>query len=300
MSRKEASKARRQFIKKRRGLLNKEVDSLQEQLLSVILDQFWSKFETSNGQIISNGKNITLGTALDKIYDEFNQTKGIKVVETFAKDLLTINSLNAQYFTVFGTSESLFETVRNRVLRLTKKNLGLDSKNGLSKNGFLEKFISDEQLRAEIKNLTFQAISSGQSHQQFKRSLKDVIVGNDSYKGGLQRHYRTFAYDTYQEVDRSNQIMFANELGLKAFVYAGTVISGTRKFCKTKVGKVFTIEEAEKWTNQRWQGKNRDYNPLTDMGGHNCLHQADFISNEEAARRRKDLVVDENGNLTKK
>lgn len=297
MSRKEASKARRQFVKRKRELLKKRVDRLQEQLLAIILDQFWSRFETSDGQIVSNGKNITIANALDRIYDEFNKSTHFGVVEVFAKDLIALQGLNKSYFQSLSQDNDVFERINRKVLRLTKSNLGLGPDGSLSKNGFLEKFISDEELRHEIKNLTFQAISSGQSHDQFRSILKDVIVGNDNYSGGLQRHYRTFAYDTYQQVDRTSQNLFAREIGLKAFIYAGTVIKNTRKFCKSKVGKVFLVEEAEKWQNQKFQGKNRDYNPLVDLGGHNCLHQADFISNEEAARRRKDLKVDEKGKL---
>lgn len=300
MSRKELSKQRKNFIKKRREILSQKVDRLQEQLLMIILDEFWSKFETSNGALLSNGRNITLTAALDKIYDEFNRTKNLSVVQSFANDMMALESLNGKYFGTFEFNPNIFETVQKRVKRLTRASLGLSPDNSLSKNGFLEKFISDEQLRNEIKNTTFQAISSGQSHDQFKKTLKEIIVGGDNYKGGLQRHYRTFAYDTYQQVDRSTQNQFAKELGLKAFVYAGTVVKATRDFCKRRVGKVFTVEEAEKWENKRWQGKNRDYNPLTDLGGYNCLHQADFISNEEAIRRRKDLIIDESGNLIKK
>lgn len=299
MSRRELSKARRDFIKNRRRILSGSVDKLQEQLLTILIDNFWSKFEVSDGRILSNGKNISIATALDKIYDDFNRTENLVVVQSFASDLIKVQALNQAYFKPFEADKSVFERVNRKVLRLTRKELGLETSGQLSKNGFLEKFINDERLRTEIKNTTFQAISSGQSHDQFRKVLSDIIVGNENYAGGLQRHYRTFAYDTYQRVDRTNQVLFSKELNLKAFIYAGTVIANTRKFCKTKVGKVFLLEEAEKWQSQKFQGKNRDYNPITDLGGYNCLHQPDFISNQEAARRRKDLQVNERGELVK-
>ena len=96
-----------------------------------------------------------------------------------------------------------------------------------------------------------------------------------------------------------------------AFFYQGTEIKTTRDFCKVRKGKVITREEALTWgtssdelggyTNKaqgQFNGKNANYNPLVDIGGHNCRHHLDWIPNELAVQLRSDLVI-RNGQLLK-
>ena len=68
----------------------------------------------------------------------------------------------------------------------------------------------------------------------------------------------------------------------------------SRPFCVKNNGKVFTTEEAQSWENtigdkNGVQWNDDPYNPLTDMGGFNCRHLPNFISNQEAISRRPEL-----------
>ncbi len=182
-------------------------------------------------------------------------------------------------------------------MNLLRANLGLTKENTLSKGGFLEKFVSDDILRQELKDSTYKAISSGKGFRTFKEDLQTLIVGDDNYQGGLQRHYRTYAYDSYSMVDRATSNVFANELGLEAFIYGGTIVDNTREFCEKRVGKVWLVSEAKEWKDIEFQGKPKDYDPLNDLGGYNCMHSTNYISNEEAIRRRDDLKENKEGKL---
>lgn len=60
------------------------------------------------------------------------------------------------------------------------------------------------------------------------------------------------------------------------FLYSGTIVGGTRPFCKEKANKYFHIEEIYSWEKQKWQGKHPQTNRATIfkyLGGYNCLHE---------------------------
>jgi len=68
----------------------------------------------------------------------------------------------------------------------------------------------------------------------------------------------------------------ADELGLKYYIYVGALDKLTRPFCRSRIGKVYTWDEIEKWDNG--QGL-----PATIyLGGYNCRHDLRPISNERA------------------
>ena len=116
-----------------------------------------------------------------------------------------------------------------------------------------------------------------------KNDIRTFVVGNNDRLGGLQSQYNTFIYDTFQQIDRLESGIYAKEIGMEAFIYSGGKISTTRKFCCQRNGKIWTVDEAKKWRNLNFQGKNKNYNPLVDLGGYNCRHSTQYISNVIAA-----------------
>lgn len=74
----------------------------------------------------------------------------------------------------------------------------------------------------------------------------------------------------------------AKSLGLKYFLYIGPDDKITRPFCKARVGKVFTLEEIEKWDN------GTDLPAKQYLGGYNCRHDLRPVSEERAKELNAD------------
>jgi hypothetical protein len=120
--------------------------------------------------------------------------------------------------------------------------------------------------------------------------------------GGLQKHFKTFAYDTYAQFDRATGSLYAVKLGLNAGIYSGTQVDSSRPFCAggkdsqsgivftSKIGRVFTREEIDSWAKLDFQGKPDNYVPAEDCGGHNCQHKIDWISDNLAVKLRPELA----------
>lgn len=290
MTLQQAAKQRAKFITVKRELLSKNITSIERKLFDAILDKLIKELDVADGKIESNGKNINLTTALDKIIREFNTNEYANVIRLFADDLLEIQGLTKRYFLVMGEDKKKIEKISKTVNKTLNERLGIGEDGKVKKGGYLDKLANDPKLKETLKKATYNAVIKGKPIQEFKDKMSALIQGNKNVNGLLTKHMNTFAYDTYQQYDRTNSELFAKKLGLKAFLYNGGKIKTSREFCIQRNGKVFTIEEAMSWKNLEWDGKNKNYNPLQDAGGYGCRHTLDWISNAMAMRIRPELI----------
>ena len=180
----------------------------------------------------------------------------------------------------------------------TKSALGIiDDK--IVNGGFVEEAFSLSNIKSELQREVVKAVSGDVTVGQLKRNLRDLVVTNESKRGVVNKRIFNQISDTYTQIERAESKQFADRIGLTAFIYFGTKINTTRNFCRARAGKVFLISEAKEWQNISFAGKPINYNPVVDLGGYNCRHTANFITNREALRRRDDLVI-ENRRLVKK
>lgn len=289
---------KRKFIIQQQKLLGRQVSALEGKLYDAILNKLIAELEKSEGRIISNNKNIDLASSLNKIFDNINKSEYMPIIKSLSNDLNQIIVLNKTYFSIIEEDKKKLEKISKEVNSIMNKRLGLDTSGEVVSKGYLDRLITDSTLQNKVKEMTYKAITSGKRIEDYKSQIKRIITGDDKVVGSLEKHFQTFAYDTYTQVDRTTSKMYAVKLDLKAFVYAGGEISTSRCFCENNNGKVFTTEEAERWRgllNQEcgpiWnEDTDGSYDPLIDMGGYNCRHVADFISNTLAKKKRPDLV----------
>jgi hypothetical protein len=211
-----------------------------------------------------------------------------KVIGSMVSLLVEVMDAGKAYFTVMGASSSQAE----RAVKEITKSLGLEVNQKTFKliaGGYLESITRTTEVKLKVMKATLNAAFGESDFRTFLKDLRGIVQSAPDSEGALTRHYKTFAYDIVQRASRIQGQQMAEQIGLKAFIYSGSVIEKTRAFCKTKAGKVFTTEEAEQWKDEEWGGKNEGYTPLRDLGGHNCRHRVRWITKQEAIRRRPEL-----------
>lgn len=291
----QVSELKRKFIEQRTGVLTRRLTSLETKLFDEIFNKLISQLEVSDGKIISNNQNIDLASALDKIFKSLNQNEYLQAVKIFGSDLLQLQDLNKTYFNIIEKDQAKIEKITKDVNSIMRKRIGLNSKGAFEKSGYLDRLVNDTALATKLKNTAYKAISSGEGITTFTEKIKLITVGNDNVNGGLVKHFEQYAFDTYAQFNRTTAKLYAERLDLRAFVYQGGEIQTSRCFCIERDGKVFTTDEAEKWKSKLNKkcgpimAKDATYDPLTDLGGINCRHSTDYISNEMAKRLRPDL-----------
>lgn len=234
------------------------------------------------------------------------------VVGQFANDLHDIGDLNKKYFTQYADDLDVLDKVRKESLSVVNRQLGIDNNGKVIEDGFLGKFVNDSSLQRQVKDQTFKSITGQQSIADYSKAIQDLIKGNPNVSGGFERHFNTFAYDTYQKVDSVYQDAYAESIGLTAFRYQGGLIETSRPFCVFCNSKVFLKEEFQelnldnvgkfigKPKAEAIKGLGKTWVPLVDLGHHRCRHHKNYISNFEAAKLRSDLEVGEDGKLRKR
>lgn len=184
-----------------------------------------------------------------------------------------------------------------RVFTLMMKRLGYDPKNRVStKGGYLQSIFDSDDPVIQLKVAALRAIVTKRSLVDFKKDLEILMKGRDDTPGILEKHYGTHLYDVFQQYDREVGRLLAERLGLKYAIYQGGLIKTSRPFCIERNDKVFTVDEISKFgsskdkyegyedkTSGYFRGKPLIYNPFVDLGGYNCRHQLDYISNELGA-----------------
>jgi len=283
---KELSSLREAYMLRREEALINKVNSLSIKLYDKIFEQYLFQLETSNGGIVYNQRNISMVQGLDRVYSNFNTLDNIPLISSTLKDYEGLTPLNENYFNNIAKRELRAET--QVIKAVVQKKLGLNG--GIPvKGGFTDKFINDKTLLKTIKKQTTQAITKGESFTVFRDKLKTTIQGVSDVKGsgGLQQYYRNYAYDTYQKVDRLNQDLFAKELGLRYFIWAGGLVGNSRPLCVLCNGKVIdkTTYSKLKYSDLKLSlrdGLNSDWNPMNDLGQFGCRHTKNYISDAVA------------------
>ncbi|MES2395666.1 MAG: hypothetical protein V4549_06670 [Bacteroidota bacterium] len=293
----QAATLKRKFIEERQRILKRNVTSLENTLYDAIFNKLIADLDVTDGKIVSNNKNIDLTSALNKIFDTFNKSEYLPLIKAFSKDFQQIQKLNETYFDILAQDKKKLDTVSKQVNSIMEKTIGITNDGKIVSKGYLDRLVTDNTLQSEIKTLTYRAVTGGLPIVDYKDSIKRLVVGSDNVDGALQKHFNTFAYDTYTQFDRTSSKLYAVKLDLKYFIYAGGEINTTRCFCDRNNGKVFSTDEAEEWIRLLndecgpiWNEKvDGTYDPISDMGGYNCRHTPDYISETIAKKLRPDL-----------
>lgn len=145
-----------------------------------------------------------------------------------------------------------------------------------------------ERLFLEVKeqSIRLMARPDGISLKELREQLQSVVVD----KGLAQKYYKRWTHDIYSQYERvaANEVRIT--LGLKFAIYQGGLIRDSRSFCIQRNDKCYSEDEIKKWKNLNWIGKPESgYDPVTDLGGYNCRHRLDWISDNLAWRLRPDL-----------
>ena len=120
-------------------------------------------------------------------------------------------------------------------------------------------FINEATNKRIRKGLTIRTIKK-MTKEQLSKHIDNLL---EPTKSMLESASRT----AIMGYDRSVTTAKANNVGANKFKYTGQNDSKTRKFCKDRVGKVFTDEQAERWNN----GQKKPASVY--LGGYNCRHR---------------------------
>ena len=282
------------YIDSKLKSLEGDVKTMQRRLLEMIMGDYVGRFQVKDGLIVVNEYNMRLARELEEIMDKFNLKFQKSVLKEFATGMLKVTDFSVDYYKGMGFAESKLNSIAEGLGYISER-IGISDSGRILKGSYLDSLSKNAEVRKEIKNYVINSVAGQKNYSEYLKGMKELIVGNDLVEGTLQRYYEQFAYDTYHQVSRAMEKHFADSLGLKHFIYMGSLKDTSRAFCIKKAGKVFSIEETKDWKDDPdLIGKSKEgYNPLIDMGRWRCRHEPRYISQELACEMREDLCENE-------
>lgn len=262
------------------------IEKMQNRLEAAVL-RLESKLLRS--LLTSVGKHYGNPASIIPTIKVFTRENTRPLVEKISSDLLAIGDANAAYYGQIADAQLPAATVEGIMSRMRGR-FGLDATGKFTPGGYLDALTADSQISLQVVQTAFKAKVSGQTLAQFTTTISEAVQGAGG-SGVLQRHFDTYAYDTYQQSDRAYQVMFADKLELEAFRYAGGTIRDSRPFCRERNGKVYLKSEILGWADLEWAGKKKPHDVFGDAGGHRCRHHWNAVSNSTALRERPDLEL---------
>jgi hypothetical protein len=267
--------------------LEKQNKGLQSELLNLLLQDFVSKITLKEGKIELTAANLAKVSELDKLFSNFKVEFIDDQMSKFTEELLQIAELNGEYYAALGFDQKVVDGI-SKANELIKARIGVTgSKNAIVPGGYLDTLAQTAEVKQVLKNIVISQITTTRNVQEFTKAIGNFVKGTPDVDGALVRYYRQYAYDSYNQVLEVKNQEFAKGLGLKWFIYVGSVIQTTRPFCSKRAGKVFSTDEVAKWKDDTdlIQPSTKDsYAPLLERGRYNCRHMIKYVSEEMAKR----------------
>lgn len=277
-----------QIEKKFKRLLTNKQSILFENIRTTFLEKLE---RDENGKVIHSEANFYKVAIIEASFAEMSKTSKKEMVANLLSNVDDIVKFNKNYFAeITGKAE-----VEKSIPKVNDALAGwLGIKDGKAKeNGFIEQLVDDSAVKVAVKNLAMKIVIGQNGFEEAKKQLKDLIEGNPEKLGAFEKHYKTFANDLYSQIDRATGNVMRNDLGLEFAIYEGGLIETSREFCENHNGKIYHISEIKEFKPKR--AIPPDYDPITDLGGYNCRHHLNWISNAMAKALGKDIspFVDE-------
>lgn len=273
------------------GRFEGEVVDMQEALLQTMLSDYISKMEVANGVVVNSPANFRQLAKFDAAFARFDSLYQRNRLRKFAGELLSLSQFSLQYYGRVGYGPETLNKISGAV-DVVEGFIGIKD-NKLVKGGFLDLLGQTNEVKLKLKNYVLNSISTKKGYRFFIKGFRELVVGpNKDTDGVLQRYYRVYAYDKFNQVREVANQYAAEEIGLKYFIYEGSLIATSRAFCEKRAGKVFSVAEAQTWKNDPTliEKKTKEsYNPLIERGRYNCRHFINYISEDLAVELRPDL-----------
>lgn len=278
--------------------LQAQVKRLESELLTSLLTDFVAGISTTAGKVDRTPENFNKVAKLDAFFAKFKKLFVDNQVADFGTTLLGFAAETGVYFEAIGFSKDIVD-------RIAQKNTLLEARIGikdgkLTKGAYLDNLGQTATVKNQLKNIVLSSINNGSSASQLALSLRDYIKGTKDVDGALVKYYDQYAYDSFNQVRELKNQQYAEDLQLGWFIYAGSIIGNTRRFCSKRAGKMFHISETKTWKDDAdlIDPKTKAlYNPIIDRGRYRCRHHIQYISERMAERFDKekfDLITKKN------
>ena len=244
-----------------------------QQVIFEAVKKHIAKMKTQDGKIIFDDTNTDMVNEIDQVIaNAIKKSKYPQSVRNYLSDWNTINKFN---FDVHRDVNELSQKELEDLINPIQKQMTEQTLTGLTGSGVNTNFI--EPVRQGI----FQNVVAGTSITDLEKYLTTYILGNPNVDGLLSRYVKQVSRDALNQYDGQVNAKIAEEFGLDAFRYVGSLIDDSRPQCRRWVN-MRVIQKSELNNELNWATSNgtgmipgtNAENFAVFRGGYNCRHSA--------------------------
>lgn len=244
-----------------------------EKLIFEDLKKAINKLNVEGGKIQFDDKNIDLVNSLDKVMVESIQRSTMpSAITKYLRNFQTISDFN---YDVHKNVNDLSKAELEKLVSPVQKLAVQTTLNGLTGSGVNTNFI--EPVRQGI----FKNIVAGTNRTQLEEYLSNYVLGNPNVDGLYSRYVKQVSRDALGQFDGQTNAKIADEYGLDAYRYVGSLIDDSRPQCRRWVAKR-VLQKSELPDEIAWMLNNGSGgiagttpdNFAVFRGGYNCRHAA--------------------------
>lgn len=280
-------------ITKAEEAILKGLPGYEKKIFKAVKDHL-SKFNKTGGKFDFDETNVNLVNEVDQIMiDTLQGSTYPDQVSKYLQNFDTVTELNSQIHSKLNGIDP--DELRDLV-DPAKQQFAEETLNGLTGAGMDAEFV--DPVRQEL----FKNIVAGANSTEVEQALRNMIEGDAARLGGLERYVGQVTRDALNQYDGTVNARIANEFGLDAFQYVGSLIDDSRAQCRKWVSMEVLLKEdlptliSSAFSNGQGMipGTNSD-NFAVYRGGYNCRHQAiPFkMTKREKDRLKKDQEEEE-------
>ena len=257
--------------------MDDRLNNLSDKLYDAVSGYLLFDMDTDNDRVLMFSEyNINRLYDVQEAWDGFRSKYLVPLLLWMASSIVGQVSLSRKYFNAIGLNPK----ATNPMYGVLGVNSALTQ---ITEGGYIDNLSYGPEVIREIKDYVLRSLGTGVKLSDFAQGLKQLIVGQVENPGVLKQYFNTYASDLWNQFQRITDNMMAEELGLRHFLYAGTLIAKSRKFCVERAGRVFTVEETVNWKCDPnlpgvHGGCDESYRPLIELGRWNCRHSVAWIT----------------------
>lgn len=251
------------------------------------------KFQASDGRFVFDDGNVLLTNQVREIVlKSLNSGTYPGAVNNYLRDFDTIKKFN---FDVHRDVNELNPDELSKLINPMQKSTVQNTMNALTGTGIDTAFI--EPMRTGI----YQNIVAGSTKEDLENFLRGYILGNPEIDGKLMHYVKQVSRDALNQFDGQVNAMVADEFGLDAYRYVGSIIADSRPQCirwTSRPGGILLKSELP--AEIAWMYSNGTGSiPGTNVenfaifrGGYNCRHSAIPFKLTKSQRERLGLELE--------
>ena len=244
-----------------------------EQRIFAAVSKHVQKFSSDGENYVFDDGNVLLTNQVERIIlDALQSSKYPSDVNGFLRNFETLKQYN---FDIHGNVNDLSPDELGELINPIQRATVEQTLQGLTGSGVSTNFV--EPIRTGI----FQNIVAGSTKSDLEAYLRRYILGNPDVDGLLSRYVKQVSRDALNQFDGQVNAKIANQFGLDAYRYVGSLIEDSRPQCRRWVamGVIQTKDLPAEiaWMNANGTGAIPGTSPETFSiyrGGYNCRHSA--------------------------